>query len=50
MRLDSIPIELFLGFYDFIEEDLLKVIELSHSTGQTLATFNSTFMSFSFNS
>jgi hypothetical protein len=36
--------EYFLGCYIFIEENLMRVVELSRSTCQTLATFNSTFI------
>jgi hypothetical protein len=41
---DGLLVELFLGCYNFIEEDLLRVVEFSRSTIQTLATFNSTFI------
>jgi hypothetical protein len=42
--LDGLRIEFFLGFYDFIGSNLLKVVEYSKSNSQTLNAFNSTFL------
>jgi hypothetical protein len=35
----------FIGFYEVIEEDLMRVIEESKGNGRVLATFNSTIVS-----
>jgi hypothetical protein len=39
---DGLPIELYLGFYDLLEEDLLRVIEEVKSSGKVLGAFNAT--------
>jgi hypothetical protein len=41
---DGLPIEFLLGCYVFLENYLLKVVKYTCSTGQILATFNSTFL------
>jgi hypothetical protein len=43
-RLDKWPIKFFLGFYEILEEDLLREINESKVFGRMLATFNSTFI------
>jgi hypothetical protein len=41
---DGWLVEFFLGFYEIIGDDLLRVIEESRTSGRVLATFNSTFI------
>jgi hypothetical protein len=41
---DGIPVEFFLGCYEFIEEDLRRVVESSRIFGKTLGAFNTTFI------
>jgi hypothetical protein len=45
LRLDELPVEYFLGCFDFIWDDLLKIVEYSKIAKQILAPFNSTFIS-----
>jgi hypothetical protein len=35
-------VEFFLGCYDFVEEDLRRVVEVSRSKGKILVAFNTT--------
>lgn len=42
--LDGSPMGLFFGCYDFIKEDLRRVVESSRNTRKTLASFNRTFI------
>jgi len=42
---DDLLVEFFLGHFDFVEEDLRKVIEESRSTRKILAAYNATFIS-----
>jgi hypothetical protein len=42
--LDGLRIQLFWGCYEFNENDLPKVVEYSHTTGQILSYFNITFL------
>jgi hypothetical protein len=37
-------VEFFLGFYDLIKEDLLKVIQESQQSGKIIGSFNNTFL------
>ena len=39
-RLDGWSIEFFIGFYEMIEEDQIRVIEKSRLNGKFLATLN----------
>jgi hypothetical protein len=41
---DGLPVELFLGCYEFIEEDLRRVVEATRTTGKMLGAFNTTFI------
>jgi hypothetical protein len=41
---DGLPMEFFLGCYEFVEEDLRRVIEVSRTSDKILATFNTTFI------
>ena len=36
--------ELFIGCYDFIDEYLKRVVDLTKSTGKTLGAFNTKFI------
>jgi hypothetical protein len=38
------PMELYFGFYELIEEDLLRVVEKSKVSGRVLVDLNTTFM------
>jgi hypothetical protein len=42
--LDELPVEFFLGFYEFIEEDLQRVVETTRTQGKMLGAFNTTFL------
>jgi hypothetical protein len=44
-RLEGWMVELFIGFYDMLEEELLKVVEDTKRSGKVLGGFNSTFIS-----
>ena len=39
-------VEIFLGFHDILEEDLIRVIEESRSPMRIIAPFNATFIAF----
>jgi hypothetical protein len=41
---DDLPIEFSLGFYETLEEDLMRVINESRLSWRMLAAFNSTFI------
>eukprot|EP01018_Ginkgo_biloba_P022058 Gb_03022 [translate_table: standard] len=41
---DGWPVEFFMGFYDTVERDLLKVVEETRAHGKVLASFNTTFI------
>jgi hypothetical protein len=40
----GLPIEFFLGCFEFLGDDLLRVVEYSRTLGQILAPFNTTFI------
>ena len=42
---DGFTVEFFLGFYDLIKDDLLKVVKESQKSGKVLGALNSTFIS-----
>jgi hypothetical protein len=42
--LDGLPMEFFLGCYDFIEEYLQRVVETTRTQGKMLGAFNTTFL------
>jgi len=42
--MDSFYVEFFLGFYDLLKEDLLKVIQESQSVGKVHGSLNNIFM------
>jgi hypothetical protein len=42
--LDNWTMELFIGFYDLVEEDLIRIIEKVRVSGKVLGAFNSTFL------
>lgn len=42
---NGLTIELFLGFYDLLKEDLLLVVKESQRSGKVLGSLNSTFIS-----
>jgi hypothetical protein len=44
LGLDGLPMELFLGCYEFIEDDLRRVVEATRTTGKMLGAFNTTFI------
>jgi hypothetical protein len=44
--LDGWPIEFFLGFYELLEDDVLRVTKESRINGKILVDFNSTFIAF----
>jgi hypothetical protein len=44
LGLDGLPMEFFLGCYDFIGEDLRRVVEASRTIGKMLGAFNTTFL------
>jgi hypothetical protein len=44
LRLDYWHVELWLGFYDIIEETLLRVVDHSRRLGKMLASFNTKFI------
>ena len=41
---DGWPVEFFLGFFDFFDEELLSVVEESRKAGFIHGPFNSTFI------
>jgi hypothetical protein len=41
---DGLPVEFFLGFYDFIEEYVWRVVDLTRSIGKTFGSFKTTFI------
>jgi hypothetical protein len=41
---DGLPVEFYSGTFEILGQDLLKTIEYSRTTGQVLASFNSTFI------
>jgi hypothetical protein len=41
---DRLMVEFFLGFYDMLKEDILKVVRESQRSGKVLGTFNSMFI------
>jgi len=41
---EGLPMEFFLGYYDFIEEDLRRVVETTRAQGKMLGAFNTTFL------
>jgi hypothetical protein len=43
-RPDGLTVEFFLGFYDLLKEDLLKVVREFQRTRKVLGSFNSTFI------
>jgi hypothetical protein len=43
-RPNGLPIEFFHSCYDFIENDLGRLVEASRTSRKTLATFNNTFI------
>jgi hypothetical protein len=43
-RPDGLPVEFFLGCYEFIEEDLRRVVEATRTTSRMLGAFNTTFI------
>jgi hypothetical protein len=42
--LDDLTVELFMGFYNMMKEDLLKVVQESQSSSKVLGALNSTFL------
>jgi len=38
-------VEFFIGFYDMLKEELLRVVNDTRRSGKVLASFNSTFIS-----
>jgi len=42
--LDGWIVELFIGFYELLEEDLLQVLEESMVSSKVIGDFNSTFL------
>ena len=46
---DGWPVEFYLGFYDFLKEDLLRVIKEFSSSMKVLGAFNATFLALMFN-
>jgi len=45
LRPDGFTVEFFLGFYDLLKENLLKVFRESQQSGKMLGSFNSKFIS-----
>jgi len=45
LGLDGLPMESFLGCYEFIEEDLKMVVETTKNIGKILGVYNTTFIS-----
>ena len=43
------PVEFYLGFYDFLKEDFLRVIKEFSSSMKVLRAFNATFLALMFN-
>jgi hypothetical protein len=43
LGLDGLPMEFFPGYYEFIEEDLQRLVETT-SQGKMLRAFNTTFL------
>jgi hypothetical protein len=41
---DRLTVEFFIGFYDHIKDDLLKVVRESHASMKVLSSLNSTFL------
>jgi len=41
---DSLTVEIYLGFYDLVKADILKVIQESQSSGKMLGSLIKTFM------
>jgi hypothetical protein len=39
---DGLPIEFFLGCYEFIKEDLRRMVEATRTIGKILGAFNTT--------
>jgi hypothetical protein len=39
-------VEFFLGFYDLLKEDLLKVVKESQASGRIFGPLNKTFLAF----
>jgi hypothetical protein len=46
MGLDGWIVDFFLGFYDFIEDYLIRVVEETRSVWKVLGSFNATFLAF----
>jgi hypothetical protein len=42
--LDGLPVEFFIGCFEFIGEDLRRVVEASRTIGKMLGAFNTTFL------
>jgi hypothetical protein len=42
---DGLTMEFFIGFYDLLKEDILKVSRQSQRARKVLRSFNSTFIS-----
>jgi len=43
-RLDGFPMEFFMGFFEVIEGDLLRVVDGSRRTRKMVHSFNATFI------
>jgi hypothetical protein len=41
---NGLPMEFYLGCFDILGNDFLKVVEYSRLSGQTLVAFNATFI------
>jgi hypothetical protein len=46
LGLDGWLVELLIGFYEVIEEDLMRIIEEYRVNGRMLEAFNATFFTF----
>jgi hypothetical protein len=42
---DGITVEFYIGFYDLLKDDFLKVVHESQASGKVLVSINSTFLS-----
>ena len=43
-RLDGIRVELILGYYEFIKQDLRRMVETTRNTGRMVGFYNTTFI------
>ena len=44
LGLDGLFVEFYLAFYDYLKDDLVKVVEESRGSGKVLGDLNSTFI------